>query len=165
VVFFIKIFIIKIFYVMSLMGGFTNGISKAVTPLLGQGGMGQAPGILYQWGGQLANAYVGAINQLLPGALSSVLGGIDYTSIFTSAFSMPFANFQRQLWEAQDKFNQTISAGWGKIDDAAFRYGKTMGMTAQQVEKLRDEMLKIGNATEENWAGKFGKSISEVIGD
>ena len=108
---------------------------------------------------------MGAVH-LLPGQVSSaVLAGLSQANIagfLGQQFAMaPFANLRLGIYNAIEGIGEHVSKEWNKIDQAAFKYAKSVGLAKEQAEKLRNEMIQFAN--DEHLAAKFGKSANEII--
>ena len=57
---------------------------------------------------------------------------------------------------------ESMTKSWDKLDDSAFKFGKTLGLTAQQAINLRENILKLSETTV-SFGISYGKTLDEVI--
>lgn len=101
-------------------------------------------------GGALKNAIT---DPKLENMLSGLLG-----DIFEAA---PFAETQKKIYDTFKGIGDDISKEWGKADQAAYNYGKQIGMASAQVEELRNRMINLANDSQ--FGANFNISIEEMI--
>lgn len=132
-----------------------NGRRAAGTP----GAVPDALGDVGEW-------VVRGITRALPGALGGALrkGVIDADlgGLMGEAFAnVPLAGFQKKIIDTLKGLGNELGQEWGKADQAAFGYGKQIGLAADQVARLRDEMIKFGNAS--RLSANYNKSLEDLI--
>ena len=129
--------------------------------------LGRARGGVFDGVGNLAEGIASSLANLLPGelggALSKGLANSGLDKVFGDAFKNMFlsAKFQAAL----DVFKQTgevVAKSWEKADQAAFNYGKRLGMTSAQVKALRDDIIRLGDSGAQ-FGIKYGKTLDDVI--
>lgn len=132
-----------------------NGRRAAGTP----GAIPDALGDVGEW-------VVRGITRALPGALGGALrkGVIDADlgGLMGEVFAnVPLAGFQKKIIDTLKGLGNELGQEWGKADQAAFGYGKQIGLAADQVARLRDEMIKFGNAS--RLSANYNKSLEDLI--
>lgn len=148
------------------MGLYDFGRSAGGT-LLGQGGIdGSGTGLLFQGAGHAGAFMATQFLKLLPGGISTAfqtgLAGANLAGFFGEALAAaPLAGFKMKMLNVAKEIGNAVSQGWEGADQSAYNYGKHIGLAADQVVRLRDEMIRFGNA--EQIGIKFGKSIEEAI--
>lgn len=97
-------------------------------------------------------------NTMAAGLAKSNLG-----QIFGDAFENIFlASKYQALIDTVKQAGETVAKSWEKADQAAFNYGKRLGMTSHQVKAFRDDIIKLSDAGT-NFGIRYGKSLDDVI--
>ena len=123
-------------------------------------------GWLAEGAGNLGGALARGITNLVPGALGDALKrsvtNAGMSELLGEVFAnVPLAGFQKKLVDTFKGIGNEIGEEWGKADQAAFNYGKQVGLAAHQVARLRDEMIQFGNASQIGI--KYNKSLEDLI--
>ena len=84
---------------------------------------------------------------------------IDLGEIFGSAW---LSQQKLTLINGFKDFANEYSKSWDKLDQAAFSYGKKLGMADTQVKTLRDSLIDL-NDTGAQFGIKYGKTLDEII--
>lgn len=116
--------------------------------------------------GDLGGWAVEQITRVVPGALGGALrqGVIDANlgNLMGEMFAnLPLAGMQKKLIDTLKGFGDEIGQEWGKADQAASAYAKKIGLAADQMARLRDEMIRVGNASK--LSANYNKSLEELI--
>ena len=143
-----------------LLGNINGGGSSSTVPTIGENGLG---GDLF--GGMFAGISKLMTNVLpkeLAGAIKSGFKEANLGGIIGDALSdIPFINLKMRVLETFKTMSDEMTKDWAKVDQAAFNYGKKLGLAGDQVVRLRNEMIRFG--VETKTAINYGKSIDELI--
>lgn len=136
------------------------------TNLAGPGSLNSSPGWLWQQAGKsgewAAKQFTKAFPKEIAGALQRGIADGNLSGLLGEAFAnAPFAAFKQKILDTFKDLGNEISKSWEKADQAAFNYGKRIGLAGDQVARLRNEMIRFSN--EAQIGIKFGKSIEEAI--
>lgn len=140
-----------------------RGLGQSVA---GQGSLTSGPGWLWQGAGKsgewAAKQFTKAFPKEIAGALQKGIADGNLSGLLGEAFAnAPFAAFKQKILDTFKSLGSEISSSWEKADQAAFNYGKRVGLAGDQVARLRNEMIRFSN--EAQIGIKFGKSIEEAI--
>jgi len=132
-----------------------NGRRAAGTP-------GAIPDALGDAGEWVVRGITRAVPGALGGALRKGIIDADLGGLMGEVFAnVPLAGFQKKIIDTLKGLGDELGQEWGKADQAAFGYGKQIGLAADQVARLRDEMIKFGNAS--RLSANYNKSLEELI--
>jgi hypothetical protein len=119
--------------------------------------------------GDIAAGGINAWVRTLPKEISDAMskGFLDARNSFDGIFSDAFSNllFNKYYQYAIDTFKklgEVVSKSWEKADQAAYSYGKRLGMTSAQVQNVRDSIIKL-NETSGQFGIKYGQTLEEII--
>lgn len=112
------------------------------------------------------------VTKTLPGVLGEEVSRVladttaeHFNQMFMDAFNpieAMTAKFKLGFIEQVKKFGDEISKSWDKVDQAAFNFGKQIGLTQTQVESFREDIIKLGTDVE-GFGAKYGKTLDELI--
>lgn len=101
-------------------------------------------------------------NRTLGGALRQGVIDANLGNLMGEMFAnLPLAGMQKKLIDTLKGFGDEIGQEWGKADQAASAYAKKIGLAADQMARLRDEMIRVGNASK--LSANYNKSLEELI--
>lgn len=127
-----------------------------------QGGE-NAKGVLGEWSGKALTTIVDLLPKELGNTMAAGLAKSNLGKIFGDAFENIFlASKYQALIDTMKQAGDTVAKSWEKADQAAFNYGKRLGMTSYQVKAFRDDIIKLSDAGAD-FGIKYGKSLDEVI--
>lgn len=115
--------------------------------------------------GELTGTLLSELTAVLPGklgeAFSTGLAQSGLGEIFGDAFQNIFlaSKFQAVI-DILKQTGEVVSKSWEKADQAAFNYGKQIGLTSQQVRAFRNDILDLSEAS-----GKFGINYGKTLED
>ena len=123
------------------------------------GGVASALGDVGGWVGE-------QVTRIVPGALGGALRqgviNADLGGLMGEMFAnLPLAGMQKKLIDTFKGFGDEVAQEWGKADQAAASYAKKIGLAADQMAHLRDEMIRFGNASK--IGANYNKSLEELI--
>lgn len=111
----------------------------------------------------------GAISTLLGGKLGEIIGdGISKANIGSlvgealNPVKAHFAKAQLELLKGFQNLGDELAKSWNKVDQAAFDFGKQVGLTQKQIESFRDSVISMEGGVEEIGA-KYGKTFDQLI--
>ena len=132
----------------------------------GPGSLNSDPGWLWRGAGRsgewAAKQFTKAFPDAIAGALQKGIGDGNLSGMLGEAFAnAPFAAFKQKILDTFKNLGTEIAKSWDKADEAAFAYGKRIGLAGDQVARLRNEMIKFANTAQIGI--NYGKSIEEAI--
>lgn len=136
-----------------------------------RGGNGnQGGGTISQWLGDISAGGLKRLTGSLPGELANVFqkgmenAGFDklFTDTFSSAKDIIMSKYYKFLLDTLKNVGDVAAKSWEKADQAAYNYGKRLGATAAQVRGLRDDIIKLNDASAK-FGINYGKTLDEVI--
>lgn len=96
-------------------------------------------------------------------ALTEGMKKANFGAIFGDAFeNMLLASKYQAVLNVLKQTGEVVSKSWEKADQAAYAYGKRLGLTGVQVKQLRDGILDLSNAGAQ-FGIRYGKSLDDVI--
>ena len=116
--------------------------------------------------GGIGSDLLGKLSEILPGGLGEAIkNGINTAGLDTLIGDLfakaPLAGFQKKVFDTFKGIGDDLSKEWGKADQAAYTYGKQIGMASAQVEELRNRMINLAN--DSHFGSNFNISIEEMI--
>lgn len=136
-----------------------------------RGGNGnQGSGAISQWLGDISAGGLKRLTGSLPGELANVFqkgmenAGFDklFADTFSSAKDIIMSKYYKFLLDTLKNVGDVAAKSWEKADQAAYNYGKRLGATAAQVRGLRDDIIKLNDASAK-FGINYGKTLDEVI--
>lgn len=136
-----------------------------------RGGNGnQGSGAISQWLGDISAGGLKRLTGSLPGELANVFqkgmenAGFDklFADTFSSAKDVIMSKYYKFLLDTLKNVGDVAAKSWEKADQAAYNYGKRLGATAAQVRGLRDDIIKLNDASAK-FGINYGKTLDEVI--
>ena len=132
----------------------------------GPGSLNTEPGWLWRGAGRsgewAAKQFTKAFPDAIAGALQKGIADGNLSGMLGEAFAnAPFAAFKQKILDTFKNLGAEIAKSWDKADEAAFAYGKRIGLAGDQVARLRNEMIKFANTAQIGI--NYGKSIEEAI--
>ena len=136
-----------------------------------RGGNGnQGGGAISQWLGDISAGGLKRLTGSLPGELANVFqkgmenAGFDklFADTFSSAKDITMSKYYKFLLDTLKNVGDVAAKSWEKADQAAYNYGKRLGATAAQVRGLRDDIIKLNDASAK-FGINYGKTLDEVI--
>lgn len=117
--------------------------------------------------GQISMGGVETLSKMLPDEISKALTkgfqGANFGKLFGDAFEDVLYNkFYKTMLDTVQKIGEVASKSWEKADQAAYTYGKRLGLTSTQVQKLRDDVIRLNDAGAK-FGINYGKTLDEVI--
>lgn len=148
---------------MSFLNDLGNNIGSTVG---GPGSLNSDPGWLWRGVGRsgewAARQFTKAFPDAIAGALQKGIADGNLSGMLGEAFAnAPFAGFKQKIIDTFKSLGSEIAKSWDKADEAAFAYGKRIGLAGDQVARLRNEMIKFANTAQIGI--NYGKSIEEAI--
>lgn len=153
------------------MASLRNPLEEILRNINGSGGSSSIPTIGENGlGGDILGGIFGGvetfITNVLPkelaNAIKSGMKQANFSGIIGDALSeIPFVGLKMRVLETFKTMANEITKDWEKVDQAAFNYGKKIGLAGDQVVRLRNEMIRFG--VEAKTAINYGKSIDELI--
>ena len=127
-------------------------------------------GTISQWLGDISAGGLKRLTGSLPGELANVFqkgmenAGFDklFTDTFSSAKDIIMSKYYKFLLDTLKNVGDVAAKSWEKADQAAYNYGKRLGATAAQVRGLRDDIIKLNDASAK-FGINYGKTLDEVI--
>lgn len=125
-----------------------------------------ATGLVADTLGDIGEFLARGITHIVPGALGDALRqGVTNAGmgelLGEVLANVPLAGLQKKIIDTFKSVGDEIGNEWGKADEAAYSYGKQVGLAAYQVERLRDEMISFGKSAQ--IGNKYNKSLEELI--
>lgn len=141
-----------------------DGLEKEITQNDKRAFSGEGPGS--EWVGNIGTDLLKELATILPNGLGEAIkNGIKTAGLETLIGDLfaaaPMAGFQKKIYDTFKGIGDDLSKEWGKADQAAYSYGKQVGMASAQVEDLRNRMIKLAN--DSHFGIEFDMSIEEMI--
>lgn len=138
-----------------------------LNPFFGMGRSANIGGGVGDALGSLTNRTISGLADFLPKELGDTLAkGLKNSNlgkVFGDAFeNILLASKYQQLIDTLKQTGEAVSKSWEKADQAAFNYGKRIGLTSTQVKALRNDILNLSEAGAQ-FGIRYGKSLDEVI--
>ena len=73
------------------------------------------------------------------------------------------ADYQKKIIDSFKGLADDVSKEWGKMDQAAFNFGKQIGLTTNAIEGLRDQLLNLSTLKFEGLSAKLNMTVEEMI--
>ena len=115
------------------------------------------------------NVFSGGMGLLLGQHIGGIIGqGIKDANIggligeALTPLKADLAKAKLDLLKGFQSFGDEIAKSWNKVDQAAFDFGKQVGLTQKQIESFRDSIVKIDGAVEE-FGNRYGKTLDQLI--
>lgn len=109
------------------------------------------------------------ISTLLGAKLGKIIGdGIESAKIGSlvgaalNPITAHLAKAKLELLKGFQNLGEELSKSWNKVDQAAFDFGKQVGLTQKQIESFRDSVISMEDGVEEIGA-KYGKTFDQLI--
>ncbi len=117
--------------------------------------------------GQISMGGVETLSKMLPDEISKALTkgfqGANFGKLFGDAFEDVLYNkFYKTMLDTVQKIGEVASKSWEKADQAAYTYGKRLGLTSTQAKQLRDDVIRLNDAGAK-FGINYGKTLDEVI--
>ena len=143
-----------------------EGMSRNITGGITSDG-GGASNVGSEWGQKLGESLLETMKTILPDGLQKSLGPILQNSKLGDIFGQAFmADFQKKAIDTFKGLGDDISKEWGKMDQAAFKFAKQIGLSTTAAKELRDQFLNLSTIPSEGIAGlsaKLNMTVEEMI--
>lgn len=144
---------------MSIFGRIGSGIIGDTNSGSGTNADDQISSALEWVAEKSINVISGVFPEAIAKGMQEAADIIDLGEIFGSAW---LSQQKLTLINGFKDFANEYSKSWDKLDQAAFSYGKKLGMVDTQVKALRDSLIDL-NDTGAQFGIKYGKTLDEIV--